>query len=168
MPYLLGAAGDYQNETVRNLIHALKFNGVRDAALPLAELIIQYLSRARFETRNFAVVAIPLHTFRERDRGFNQSEHIAAHLARRLGAPLISGILLRRKRTAPQSELGDHELRKENMRDAFSAEQSAAVRNANLFLVDDVTTSGATFFEAARTLKAAGARKIIALAAARA
>jgi len=167
-PYLLGAAGSYENEALRSLVHALKFGRVRGAAEPLAGFLLEHARSLGTILDGGIVIPIPLSRPRERRRGFNQSELIARPLAAGLGLPLSTEALLRVKHTKPQSETANVRERKENIRGCFAVPDAALVRGQKIILVDDVTTSGATFLEAATTLKRAGAGSIFALAAARA
>lgn len=105
---------------------------------------------------------VPLHPARERWRGFNQSRE----LAKRAGLRPQEGWLTRVVNTTPQVELSGVGARRKNIEGAFAA--SDAVRGASVLLVDDVMTSGATLWEAARTLKRAGAAGVSALLVARA
>ena len=109
-----------------------------------------------------AVVAVPLHPARRRERGFNQ----AADLARGLG--LTTCPALRRVRaTRVQAGLPAAQ-RHGNVRGAFDATRHAAtLRGAIVVLVDDVSTTGATLDGCARALKAAGVGEVRALTAAR-
>lgn len=166
-PYILGAASEYGDETVRGLIHLLKFKYVKAAAEPLGELIARYLQTISPALENFAVVPIPLSKKRLRERGFNQSELIAKILAERLHLPLRTDFLLRAKHAKPQSETKNLKERRENVLGCFSVKSAAAPIGKNVVLVDDVTTSGATLFAAATALKNAGVKKIVALAAAK-
>ena len=111
---------------------------------------------------------MPLSEERRRERGFNQSELIAGIFARHVGVPFETRTLVRTKHARPQSEIRGRDLRLENVRGAFLVPDEEAVRGGSFILVDDVTTSGATFLEAARALKRAGARTVIALAVAEA
>lgn len=107
------------------------------------------------------VLPVPLHPQRERWRGFNQ----ARELAKRAYLHPREGFLTRIVNTPPQAELSGKSARQRNIRGAFQA--SAAVRGLSVLLVDDVMTSGATIWEAARTLKKAGAKSVKALLLAR-
>ena len=167
-PYVLGAATCYSNAAVKNLIHALKFKYVRGAAKPLGDLLAGYAEALPLRLEKFTVIPLPLHARRLRERGFNQSELIAGFFAKRLDLPLETEWLERAKHAKPQSETKNLAERKENIRGSFVVKNTTNVSGKNIILVDDVTTSGATFYEAALVLKSAGARKIIALAAARA
>jgi competence protein ComFC len=82
--------------------------------------------------------------------------------------PILSGALSRTRPTLSQTKKKNCGEREENIRGCFSAEKPELISGKNVFLVDDVFTSGATMREAARVLKSAGAGKIIALAVARA
>ena len=106
---------------------------------------------------------MPLSKQRYRSRGFNQSELIAGYFAEAFGLSLKTNILMRTLNKKPQSETGNLLERKDNIHGCFSVMPAAAI-NKNIILVDDVTTSGTTFLEAAQVLKAGGARRIIALA----
>lgn len=167
-PYLLGAATSYDNNTVKNLIHLLKFKYVRSAAEPLGKLLAKYVASLPITLKNFTLVPVPLSARRLRERGFNQAELIAKVLAERLELKLEVDALLRSIYSKPQSEARGIVERKENVRGCFAVPRKELVQGKDIVLVDDVTTSGATFSEAASALKEAGARKIIALAVARA
>lgn len=171
-PYLLGAAGNYENRALKTLIHALKFRGVKAAAEPLADLIEEYILSLKINLDGHIVMPVPLSPKRFRARGFNQSECIARRLAERLGLRLETKRLVRTKHAKPQSETESVEERRNNIRGCFAVAGAGVgagtVNGKNIVLIDDVTTSGATFFGAAQVLRAAGAAKIFALAAARA
>ena len=111
------------------------------------------------------VIPMPLSPERLRTRGYNQ----ALLLARQLSAERTDGrILLRIKDTPPQSSLNREE-RLDSVRGAFAVDPllSSKIKNVRLVLVDDVMTSGASLFAAARVLRAAGAAHITAIVLAR-
>lgn len=167
-PYVLGAATRYDDVPVQKLIHTLKFYGAYDAAAPLASLLINYITGLEFDLRGFSVVPIPLSIKRQRARGFNQSTLIAQFFAQHFSLPLEERLLVRILHNKPQSETNDILERKENIHGCFSVPDPESLRGKNIVLIDDVTTSGTTFLEAARVLKTAGVKKIIALAVAQA
>lgn len=103
------------------------------------------------------IVPIPLHRKRMEKRGFNQAEIIARALGDKLGLPVDTKALKRKKSTSPQKEL-DPAQRRRNMRDAFQASDS--IKGETLLLVDDIYTTGSTMDMAALALKKAGAGKV--------
>jgi ComF family protein len=167
-PYLLGAAAAYDDESLRALIHALKFQGIEAAAAPLADMLAKYIKRLPLDLQNYIVTPVPLSVKRARARGFNQSALIARPFARALGIPFEEHVLARIVHRKPQSDTEDIFERRENIKDCFAIAPGANVQNKKIVLVDDVTTSGTTFTEASHILKSAGAKKILALAVAKA
>jgi ComF family protein len=153
-----GAIGEYDG-VLREIIHALKYQGRRSTASRLAAVMAE--RGAAILAGADAVVPVPLHSRRERERGFNQ----AADLARGVGMPVLH-VLRRLHSTRPQVELPAAE-RHRNVKDAFEVVGRSHVSGRILVLVDDVTTTGATIEACARVLKAAGAAEIRALTAAR-
>jgi ComF family protein len=153
------AVGLYDG-TLRAIIHAFKYGGRRSLARPLAELM--RTRGADVLEGAAAVVPVPLHVSRRRERGFNQ----AADLARHLHLPVVAA-LKRTRATAAQAELPAAR-RHGNVRGAFAAtRRAAALAGEVVLLVDDVSTTGATLDACARALKAAGVREVRALTAAR-
>ena len=157
----IGAVDLYEGR-LRDIIHALKYERRRSIARPLGALM--RTSGAPLLNGAAAVVPVPLHPHRERDRGFTQADD----LARQLGLPVAP--LLRRVRfTTSQIELPAEE-RHRNVRDAFRLARIPDPRfriPAVIVLVDDVSTTGATLDACARVLKAGGVKEVRALTAAR-
>ena len=110
------------------------------------------------------LIPVPLHPARLRRRGYDQALELARPLARRLGLRLYDDGLRRSRDTAAQSRL-DARQRRRNLRDAFAWHGGAAP--AQVVLVDDVMTTGATLHAAARVLRRAGAQRIEAWVCAR-
>lgn len=166
----IAAATDFKNKEAQALIHALKYNHIRDAALPLAEILNRYIAQYLPPSAHpeLHIVPIPLHIKRMRMRGFNQSELLAIELTKLDARVSVHITLLTRTRhTASQTAAPDHDKRRENVKDAFTAHTDSAV-HAPLFILDDVCTSGGTITEAMRALRATGMRKSVGLVVARA
>ena len=108
------------------------------------------------------VVPVPLHPRRLHVRGFNPANALARDVAGQVGAPLAPTALRRLRETRSQTGL-DRRARARNVRGAFAASRSLP---PCVWLVDDVVTTGATLSEAARALRRAGARRIVAVCAA--
>lgn len=111
-----------------------------------------------------AVVPVPLHVTRLRERGFNQSQELARPLAAALGAPLSPALLRRPQATRHQIGLNRAE-RRLNLHGAFTAH--AAVRGKTILLVDDTLTTGTTLRRAALALLEEGALAVDVAVAAR-
>ena len=105
------------------------------------------------------VVAVPMHWFRRLVRGTNSPDILAARLARRLGVPVVRGMLFRCRNTLPQVNLPPGE-RFQNVRGAFRLRAGYDLRGVRVILVDDILTTGATCSEAAGVLKEAGASMV--------
>lgn len=105
------------------------------------------------------VVSIPLHPVKIRERGFNQSDHLAASLAAKLRIPFMYNVLSRVKFTVSQSTLARVE-RFKNMKGVFQANTNGVLSGKRLILVDDVMTTGATVSACAGVLKKAGVLEV--------
>ena len=105
-----------------------------------------------------ALIPVPLHRKRERQRGFNQAHELARQLAGRRSVPLLSRCLLRRRATTPQAEL-PAKRRRANLGRAFAVRSGAALP-AHVALIDDVMTTGATVHHCAATLKRGGVERV--------
>ncbi len=109
-----------------------------------------------------AVIPVPLHPRRLRERGFSPPAVLARAIARECGARFEPGAIERTRDTPSQTGLS-RSARQRNVASAFRALQRAPKR---VWLIDDVATTGATLASAARVLRRAGAREITAIAAA--
>jgi ComF family protein len=130
----------------------------------LAEMLGRVFQDKKKEPLSIAkidvVVPVPLHWRRRWTRGYNQS----AALGREIAASLAVGFeprLLVRVRHTPQQVQPSASARKENVRGAFRVKRYARLEGRTVLLVDDVLTTGSTAGEAARTLREAGAKKVI-------
>ncbi|SIT37000.1 Phosphoribosyltransferase [Paraburkholderia ribeironis] len=152
------ALADYR-APLDTLAVGLKFR----ARLMLASEFAQRLARLaqdawRDESDWPDVIApVPLAGQRLKERGYNQAWQIARPLARALQVRSDATLLRRVIHTVPQSRL-DLDARRLNVGRAFVVAQ--AVRGLHVGVVDDVMTTGATLEALARTLKAAGARRV--------
>ena len=142
----------------RKLVHALKYQYVRQAAGLMAKPMLSASEGRRFD----ALFPVPLHRSRLRERGFNQSEL----LMQAAGWTQPPGSLLRTKKTSRQVGMHEGE-RRANVSGAF-VYRGPSLNGLSVAIVDDVVTTGATVQECAIVLKDAGAREVWAVAFARA
>jgi ComF family protein len=162
---------DYRESAVQDLMRSLKYDGSAHAANIAAELLAEYLleeiaSLKLFSTRPIIIAPLPLHHSRERERGFNQIEIVLRALPSEFknGTLAICQSSLARTRATPSQTKLSRKERIKNVANVFQAD-SAIVSNAHVFLIDDITTTGATLASAGKALRAAGAEvNLIALA----
>ncbi|HEX3892134.1 MAG TPA: ComF family protein [Terracidiphilus sp.] len=152
---------------MRDLIHALKYSGLRPAARQLGSFLAHAVAPLAAETRaGLVVVPVPLYRIRHAERGFNQARLLAAETVAvlRKQVPdwqliLAPGVLLRSRATESQAGLTTRQ-RRLNMRGAFAVPNPAAVAGKQILLVDDILTTGATARAASRALLQAGAASV--------
>jgi len=154
--------GKYEG-LIKNLIGAIKFDYIEDISEKLAQIFAKSLDKAQLADKlnGQLIMAVPLHKKRFLERGFNQSELIAAEIAEILDMNFNKQCMERIKNTKQQANLKKDE-RIENMKQAFCASFEKVPETVYLF--DDVFTTGQTMNEAARALKAAGVKKVNVLA----
>jgi ComF family protein len=151
---------------LRELIHRLKYGGELWLEEILTGFLFQGLEDPRLDGVEIdAVIPVPLHALRRREREFNQAEILARGLARRGNLRFLDA-LQRLRYTVTQTHF-DRRRRMQNLRDAFKLRQNVSVQGKHLLLVDDVLTTGSTLDECARVLLEAGAQSVRALTVAR-
>ncbi len=114
-----------------------------------------------------ALLAVPLHPKREKQRGFNQACILAKELSKLMNIDYQEKALVKVKNVMPQTSLEAKERRK-NVTNAFQAAKNAEIKEKTFVLLDDVYTTGATIQECSRILKKAGAKDVRALTIAQA
>jgi len=165
------AATSYQDQTVKKAIWLLKYHGIKSLAEPFSELmfkrIVVALPESMRDLDKTLIIPIPLSKKRHRERGFNQSELIGRFLSDKMSIRTVNNVLYKTKETISQVEIKDREKRLKNLEGAFEVKNAEIIKNKNIILIDDITTTGATLNEAKRILKAAGAKKVIGLVVAK-
>jgi len=114
-----------------------------------------------------AIIPVPLHPKKKRQRGFNQAQVIAKCLAELMGIELVEKQLAKTRNVPPQTSL-ELEDRKKNVLGAFRVENGDKVKEKVVLLVDDVYTTGATIRECSHALRGAGVKEVRAVTLARA
>jgi len=182
---------DYRHPIIKKSLWLFKYSGKKGLAFVFAEVIYEKIMEELSELimlENFTepiLIPIPLSPERYKERGFNQAELICKELVRLSKArnltpdpspwqgegqsevfSLASNILIKPRETEHQARLRDRKIRLKNLAGSFTlnkdVEKIKLIKNRNIILIDDITTTGATLNEARKILRGAGARKIIA------
>ncbi len=156
---LIARAGHYSG-VLRDIILAYKFNDRTDLAEYLTMIGASVCAGCPFRDDIDYIVPVPLHWIRRLHRGYNQSLVIAKAFDR--SSATINTDLVRVRYTKRQWNLSPNK-RKSNVKGAFAVRRGHDFSSRKICLVDDITTSGATLNECARTLKDAGAEKVFAI-----
>lgn len=151
---------------LREGIHEYKYNGVPMLAAPLAQHMLVAWQAKQMDWPIDMLAPVPLHSRRRRERGYNQSEFLAAALALAMQKPMQPAALQRTRYTEQQAHL-DAAARQHNVSDAFVA-HIALVSGKRILLIDDVFTTGATLRACALSLLKSGAANVYAMTLARA
>ena len=146
--------GIYENELQECLIQ-FKFHRALELGKNITLMALEPLHDRLLTSKYDLVIPIPLHKNRERERHYNQSQVISETVASNLNIPHEANILLRKRHTQQQAKLEENH-RWENVKDAFAVSDASVVRNLRILLVDDIVTTGATVYEAAKPLLRAG------------
>ena len=145
---------------VREIVRRYKYNGLRSLAPLLAAEMADVLRD--WNPPVSAIVHVPAHHARLRERGFDQAELLAREVSNIVGILSVSA-LSRVRETAVQARAINVSKRAENVSGAFEVPDATQIRRANVLLIDDVMTTGATLRESARALRKAGAAAVWAL-----
>jgi ComF family protein len=151
---------------IKEAIGKLKYRLITDLIEELVNLSVDHLPNRL--TRSLILVTVPLHSRRQRQRGFNQAELLAQPLGKQFNWQIETNYLIRTKATQPQIKLKGKQ-RKTNVQKAFKLKPQARakVRNKKLVLFDDVWTTGSTLRQAGQVLKRAKAKEVWGLTLAR-
>ena len=135
----------------RKVLHHIKYRGIKELALFLGRIYGNKLAAAGKFIFTDLIIPVPLHSSRERTRGFNQSEWFAMGLAESLGKQLCNDILIRSSQTSTQTNKTRIE-RWENVENCFIVKNQEKIENKHILLVDDVVTTGSTLESCALAL----------------
>ncbi len=149
---------------VRRAVHELKYHNLRAIAPTLAAYLIAFVSETGMTCD--AIVPVPLHSRRTRERGYNQAELLAGEIERGTGFPMLNSALRRTRAGASQARTASAADRTRNVSGAFTC-TDVSVSGKRILLIDDVCTTGATLESCAGALCAGGASNVVGLTVAR-
>lgn len=148
----------YEDGAARAVLR-LKYDDNADLVETMAEEMVKAL-RARVDAARFEMVTfVPSHPNEHRRRGYNQGERLAKEVAALLAIPCVC-TLKKLYETPPQKSLPRVQ-RSGNLMGVFDV--VVDVKDKNILLVDDLTTTGATLDECAKMLQLFDAQSITAL-----
>lgn len=152
------AVGPYQ-DSYRLAIKVFKFMGRKCLGVKMGHMMAERVkSEPRFQPVDL-VIPVPISRGNLQQRGFNQTEVLAEHMAHELHMKMDAHSLVRIKETPSQRELSREE-REKNLLFAFAIKDKAKIYRKNILLVDDVYTTGSTSRECARVMLEAGAERV--------
>ncbi|MDP3763096.1 MAG: phosphoribosyltransferase family protein [bacterium] len=166
---------DYSHSLVKEIVWELKYNGNDRIAERLAEILYDVI---RDELQDLAlfekwerpiIMPIPISDKRRFERGWNQSELLAEEVLARDDEKVFRYLpnqLRKIRHTESQTKTASRNERLKNLTDSMKVLNALAVAGECVIVLDDVTTTGSTFAEARRALRAAGAKKILCVAVA--
>lgn len=164
---------NYKRGAVQDLVQSLKYDKSAHAAALVAELLADFLreevsSQRTFTPREILLCPVPLHASREQERGYNQIALALEYLQKEFKDGTLARIephLLHRTRSTTPQTLLKRSDRLSNVAGAFALTREERLTDKHIYLIDDVTTTGATLVNAQNPLKKAGATvSLIALA----
>ncbi len=126
------------------IIHNIKYRNQRKLAYEMGRLFALHLVNSPITRDIDCIVPLPLHSSREKWRGYNQSELIAYGIASVLDKEVVSSAVIRNRKGKSQASIKNNSKRLENIKDSFTVIDKRILKNKKILLVDDVITTGAT------------------------
>ncbi|MGB0757679.1 MAG: ComF family protein [Patescibacteria group bacterium] len=154
----------YENKIIHTLIESAKYFGSKRSAKQLGFILARYLQTISLDTKGLAIMPVPLHSRRLRERGYNQSEIIADVVGEILGVCVVKDVVKRTVYTKSQVHLHKSD-RYSNVSGVFVVTKKCDYDS--VLLIDDVITTGATCSSIAGVLTKAGARRVMPCAVAK-
>ncbi len=166
---------DYSHPLTKEIVWQVKYGGNHILAGRLGEIIYDTIIEELEERgvlsggRRAILIPMPVSGKRRFERGWNQAELLCEAVRRADTGHLlkyIPGQLVKVRHTESQTTTSSRSERMRNLKDSMAVANPLAVEGRFIVLLDDVTTTGSTFAEARRALRAAGAKKILCIAVA--
>jgi len=160
---------NYRDPIVKKIIWELKYHNKRYLGNTLGRILYETMQEEIADMRIFAsgkpiyVIPVPLSKKRRRYRGYNQSLLIAKGFCKMSDKNIFeikNNIVFKKIETPPQASINDKKKRLKNILGVFDIKNKELIKNRNIIIIDDVTTTGGTMKEIMRVLKKAGAKKV--------
>lgn len=169
------AVFDYSHPVVKEIVWALKYDGNRIVALKLGEVLYDVirheLAELKLEERwdNLVLIPMPISDKRRFERGWNQAELLTKEIMAHDWEKIFKYLprqLIKLRHTESQTKTSSRNERLKNLTNSMKVLNEERIADKCVVVVDDVITTGSTFAEARRALRAAGAKKILCIAVA--
>ena len=145
--YIKGFSMWIYDSVMKESISDYKYRNKKENAKFYVEELVHYYGEKISKLAPDALVPVPIHRTKYKDRGYNQADILARGVGKQLGIPVLSELLIREKKTLPQKQLDDKE-RLENLKDAFCMNLRETGRYGKqlnrILLIDDIYTTGST------------------------
>lgn len=147
--------------TIKKLIQLLKFSHKKKASKVLANILFEYYKKLELN-KDFIIVYPPSFFIKNAQRGYEHMFLIAKEFSELTGFEIYKDLIIKIKPTKPQYKAKNRHL---NIKDSFKINQKyiKELKDKNILLIDDITTSGATLEELITCLKNANLNNIICL-----
>lgn len=166
---------DYNNKLVKNAIWKLKYHNRHHIGEKLGKLLYEGFIEDISDIKQYKadqviyVIPVPLSKNKLKIRGYNQAEVIARSFCNYEHSKFIElkkDLVVKNVNTIPQAKINNRKRRLNNVKGVFKIKDEKFVKGKSFIIIDDVTTTGATFLEIIKILKKSGAKKIICFAVA--
>jgi ComF family protein len=144
---------------VQRMLHKLKYKEAKELGEHLGFRYGSLLLDHQYAEQFDLVVPVPLHKYKLRRRGYNQSECFAKGISDSMRLPLKPDALIRVSDTGSQTRKNRLD-RWQNVEQVFQVKQAEYITGKRILLVDDVMTTGATLEACTVSLLAAGAIQV--------
>ena len=151
----------YEYKSAAGTIYRFKYGKRKEYAEFLGKEMSEHFGKNIRNWKADALVPVPIHKSRKRQRGYNQAELLAVELGKRLGIPVKSELIVRVRKTLPQKLLKESE-RQNNLKKAFKIGRND-VKLSTIIIIDDIYTTGSTVNEMADILNKMGIDKVYVL-----
>jgi len=141
----------FYSGVIKKLIRAVKYHNKKDLALYQAQIMFDFWEKIEDKKEKYTIVPVPIHKKRLKKRKYNHMELVGKHFSQMTGYEINSSFITRTKNTKPQYKLSKQQ-REENLKDAFCVNLAMAP-SGSILLIDDISTTGATFFEMIKELQ---------------
>lgn len=133
----------HKKGNIQKILHSIKYKSNKELASLVGEWYAKDLQSHEALKDATAIIPVPLHSKKLKQRGYNQSEEFAKGLAKGLQINLDITSLKRNEYTSTQTKKSKYE-RWENVEDVFEITNKDVLKNKHVIIVDDVITTGAT------------------------